>query len=213
MNKIIIVGGGGHAKVIVSILKKLQFFDIIGYTDFEDKGELLGVSFLGTDSILAEIINTIPLCAAGIGFGMINGETVLKRRKAFQLLKTLRFNIPPIVSPNAIINEDVKIGEGTVTMDGVVINTGTVIGQGVILNTCCSVDHDCEVGDYTHIAPGAVLAGGVKIGDNVLIGAGSVVCPNVIVAGQCVIGAGAVVAKNIDSAGTYAGIPAKKTNK
>ena len=95
-------------------------------------------------------------------------------------------------------------------MDGVVINSGTSVGKGVILNTHCSIEHDCEIGSFTHIAPGAILSGDVVVAKEVLVGAGAVVCQNKLIGDDCVIGAGAVVITDCTDSSTYAGVPAKR---
>ncbi|MHC5060129.1 MAG: acetyltransferase [Planctomycetota bacterium] len=207
MSDIIVVGGGGHARVVISILKKLNDYNIIGYTDVKDRGELSGVSFLGCDDVLKEIKKKFPECAAVIGMGMVSADDALKRVEIFQLLKSHCFKMPAVISPDAIVNEDVEIGSGTVIIDGVVINSGTTIGNGAILNTRCSVDHDCEVRDFTHIGPGATLCGSVRVGEGVLVGAGSVVCQNKSIGDNCIIGAGAVVVEDCIDSGTYVGVP------
>ena len=210
MIDIIVIGGGGHARVVISILKKLSSYNILGYTDPKDRGELSCVSFLGCDDVLKEVKKKFSECAAVIGVGMVSGDDASKRAGIFQLLKTLGYEVPPIISPDAIVNEDVEIGSGTVVMDGVVINSGTTIGNGAILNTHCSVDHDCEVRDFTHIGPGATLCGGVWVGEGVLVGAGSVISQNKSVGDNCIIGAGAVVAEDCIDSGTYVGVPVSR---
>ncbi|MHC4807192.1 MAG: acetyltransferase [Planctomycetota bacterium] len=210
MVDIVVIGGGGHAKVTISILKKLKSYRILGYTDLEDRGALLGVSFLGCDDRLTQLRDEYSCCAAVIGIGMLNDSGKLKRVEIFQLLKSLGFQMPPIVSPDAVVNEGVKIDSGTVVMDGVVINSGTSVGKGVILNTHCSIEHDCEIGSFTHIAPGAILSGDVVVAKEVLVGAGAVVCQNKLIGDDCVIGAGAVVITDCTDSGTYAGVPAKR---
>jgi UDP-perosamine 4-acetyltransferase len=98
-------------------------------------------------------------------------------------------------------------------MDGVIINTGTTIGDFSIINTNSSIDHDCKIGSFTHVAPGVTISGGVEIGDEVLIGIGSsIVQYKKIVKNTC-IAAGSVVANNILEAGTYIGIPARLLQK
>ena len=95
-------------------------------------------------------------------------------------------------------------------MAGAVINTGTEVGIGAIVNTCSSIDHDCRIGSFVHVAVGAHLCGNVTIGDDTWIGAGAVVSNNTDIFGGCIIGAGAVVIRNIDEIGTYIGVPAGK---
>ena len=207
MEKIFIIGGGGHAKVVVSIIKKLGAFDIVGYTDNENRGTVLGVPYLGTDAVLQRLKQDHPHCAAVLGIGYF-GRDDLRERLVGKLCR-LEFSMPAVVASGAVVNEDVHIGEGTVVMDGVVINAGTRIGTYVIVNTCASVDHDCVLGDYAHIGPGVTLCGGVKVGARSLVGAGATVVQYKSIGAHCIVGAGSVVVNDCLQRGTYVGIPAK----
>lgn len=204
-DKIVVIGGGGHAKVIISILKKLNRYEIVGYTDPENKGEILGISHLGNDDILNSLFSD-GVVNAVIGLGQIKSAAL--RRKAVDICKRIGFNLPAIISPNAIINEDVRIGNGTVVMDGVTINSGSTIGECSIVNTNASIDHDCKIGDFTHIAPGVTLSGEVKIGNDVLIGTGSNIIQQINIPDNTMISAGSTVLKSIGKKGIYRGNPA-----
>lgn len=207
MTRIIIVGGGGHAKVLASIIEKSTDYEILGYIDNRNRGRLLGVSYLGNDSNLKRIIKKISGCAAVIGVGSIGIN--YRREEIFEQLKKLGFKLPAIVSEDAVVNRDVKLGEGAVVFDGAIINAGTRIGKGVIINTNSTVEHDCKIGNFSHIAPGATLSGGVQIGSHCLIGAGTSVIQYVKIANNSIIGVGAAVVKNCLKQGTYFGVPAK----
>lgn len=209
MIKIIIIGGGGHAKVIISILKKIIDYEIVGYTDIGNKGEILGIKYLGNDKILEELFLNNNIKNAAIGIGQI--KNVKSREKTIEKLIKIGFEFPVIISPDSVINEDVKIGQGTVVMDGVIINSGSFIGDFSIINTKVSIDHDCKIGDYVHIAPGVTISGGVKIGSDTLIGAGATIIQYKEIGKNIIIGAGSTVLKNLIESGTYFGNPARKT--
>jgi sugar O-acyltransferase (sialic acid O-acetyltransferase NeuD family) len=210
MDEIIIIGGGGHAKVIISIIKRdySRQFKIIGYTDFESKNELLGVKYLGfdssIDSFLLKANNTLN---AIIGIGFIKPSA--SRTVLYNSYKK-KLNFPSIISANSSINEDCSIGNGTVIMDGVVINSSTRIGECSIINTSTSIDHDCEIGDFTHIAPGCTLSGGVKIGNNCMVGVGTTIIQGISIVENVTIGAASLVSKSITLPGTYVGFPLRK---
>jgi sugar O-acyltransferase (sialic acid O-acetyltransferase NeuD family) len=208
MNPIVMIGGGGHAKVAISVIKKTGIYDIIGYTDFADNGNILGIRYLGTDDVLTILIKEYENLCAHVGIGMTDLSG--KRQKIQESMARLPVNFPKIISPNAIVNEDVLIENGTALFDGVIVNTGTRIGKGVIVNTKASIDHDCTISDYVHIAPGVTLSGGVKIGTNCFVGTGTAVIPNIEICPNVIVGAGAAVVRNITEAGTYVGVPAKK---
>jgi len=206
VERIVIVGGGGHAKVIISILKKQKEYKIVGYTDISDNGLILGIPFLGGDEKLQEFFDS-GIRNAAIGIGQI--KSTVNRERVAELLKNIGFKLPSIISPDCTINEDVVIGDGTAVMDGVIINSGSRIGEFSILNTNSSIDHDCSIGSFTHIAPGVTLSGNVRVGDKVLIGAGSNIIQQTEIPDGTIISAGSSVQKSIKIPGIYRGIPAK----
>lgn len=208
MDKVVVVGGGGHAKVLICILKKMKAYKIIGYTDIKNRGEILGVHYLGNDDTLSKIIKKEKHCNAVIGVGSVDLSEQRKRIK--MLVDSLGFDLPAIVSPNAVLNEGVTIGKATVVFDGAVINSGAKIGECSIINTNSTVEHDCEIGDYVHIATGAVLSGGVRVGNNSFVGAGVNIIQYKTICQNCLIGAGSTVVENCLTPGTYVGIPAQK---
>jgi len=210
MLDIIVIGGGGHARAVISVLKRTQIYNILGFTDLDIRVEQLGIPFLGEDIILYELQQEYPDCLAVIGIGAVDRNSFVKRSKIIQKISDLNFKFPPIISQNAILNEEVKIGQGSVVMDGVVINCETKIGDYAIINTSCSIDHDSTIGDLSHIAPGVTLSGGVNIGKMVLVGAGSVVIENTKIADNSIIGAGSVVIRDCETSGIYIGNPAKR---
>ena len=208
MDKIVVIGGSGHAKVVISILKKLNDYEIIGYTDSENKGKILGVRYLGKDEILEKLFLNKNVNNAVIGIGQI--KNAHSRKETIKKLLNIGFEFPVIISPDSVINEDSKICQGTVVMDGVIIQTSTNIGKFCIINTKSSLDHDCMIGDYIHIAPGVTISGGVEIGDNSLIGASATIIQYKKIGKNIIIGAGSVVVNDLIESGTYFGIPARK---
>lgn len=209
MEKIIILGGGGHAKAVITVIKKTGRFEILGYLDITNRGEILGIKFLGDDERLSDIKREHPQCAAALGVGHVSISS--KRCELKSKLEDLKFDLPAIISPTAIINEDVKIGKGSVVHDGVIVNSGAVIGECSIINNNSTIDHDCQIADFVHIAPGATLSGGVEVGARSIVGAGASVIQNTIIGDDCLIGAGAVVTDKCEEPGTYVGIPVRRT--
>jgi sugar O-acyltransferase (sialic acid O-acetyltransferase NeuD family) len=118
-----------------------------------------------------------------------------------------------IIHPHACIASSAFLGVGTAVAAQAVIGPCARLDTGVIINHAAIVDHDCYVGAYSHIAPGASLAGGVHVGAGVLIGAGARILPEVRIGDGVVIGAGAVVLSDIPAGQTWAGVPASMTNK
>lgn len=206
---LVIVGGGGHAKVLIGILKRLGAYTLLGYTDLTDNGEILGIPYLGTDDRLKDIRAERDSCAAVIGIGTVRISRLRKERR--QLLETLSFLLPPIVAPTAVVSEDVSLGPACVAFDGVIVNPGCHVGAGVILNTHCTVEHDCTIEDEVHVAPGATISGGVRVGSGSMIGVGATVVHSVSICEDCLIGAGATVTHTIVEPGVYVGTPARRT--
>ena len=199
--KLIIVGTGGHSKVVLDIAR-LNGYSDISFLDDKPQGKTWnGYSVLGTSSEAWRYPEAEFIVAVG---------NVYVRKRIQESLLRQGLRMATLIHPAAVVAEDVKIGEGSVVVAGAVINPGAVLGKGVIINTCASVDHDCQIGAYVHIAVGANVAGTVTIGETTCVGAGAVVSNNVSIAADCIIGAGAVVVKNIGESGTYIGIPAKK---
>lgn len=207
MNRIVIIGGGGHAKVLISNLKKLNSYEIVGYTDFTDMGDILNIKYLSNDEILKEL-NDDHVHYAAIGVGTISTSDI--REKIYKNALNLGYEFPTIISHSAIVNEHIEIGEATMAFDGVIINSGSKIGRGVILNTNSTIEHDCKIDDFAHIAPGVTLSGGVSVGKYAMIGVGSSIVQGVKIGKKVLIGAGSVVTKDILESGTYVGCPARR---
>lgn len=211
MKDIIVIGGGGHAKVIISILKRLNKFNIVGYTDPLDKGVLLGVRYFGPDVKIDEFLDKNLMISVVMGIGKLKIADL--RRKIYNSLIQKGLHFPLIIAPTAVINQDVSISNGTVIMDGVVINSSVNIGELSIINTKSSIDHDSIIGDNVHIAPGVTISGGVSIGENCVIGVGSTIIQSISICSNSFIGAGSVVVNNIKIPGKYFGIPARRISE
>jgi sugar O-acyltransferase (sialic acid O-acetyltransferase NeuD family) len=207
-NKIVVVGGGGHAKVVIGILRKIPSYDLLGYTDLEDRGPALGASYLGSDEkISARCVQKDKLSAV-LAIGQVGlGEV---RSEIWKRMKSPCLSFPTIVSPDAVVNNGVSCAEAVVVMDGAVVNPGAKIGIGAIINTNSTVEHDVELADWVHVAPGATISGGVKVGRFSMVGAGATVIEGRRVADGCVVGAGAVVVSDLEEAGIYVGCPARR---
>ncbi len=201
MKELIIIGAGGHGRVIADIAQKLGTYDKIAFLDDGDVKEIMGLPVVGKVADMQKYAASADMFVA-IGNSKVRGDFI-------ERLLTMGANVPTLIHPSAIIGACVEIGAGTAIMAGTVINPCSQLGKGVILNTCSSIDHDCIIGDYCHIAVGVHVAGTVCLGDKVWLGAGATIKNNVNVCSDCVIGAGAVVVKDITESGTYIGVPAK----
>jgi sugar O-acyltransferase (sialic acid O-acetyltransferase NeuD family) len=205
---IVVIGGGGHAKVVISILRKLKRHRIFGYTDLKDNGVLVGVPYLGSDRELAALAVERNKVSAVLAVGQVGlGK---QRHDIWTKLHSLALSFPLIVSPNAIVNEEVSGGEGAVVMDGAVINSGAKIGLGAIVNTHSTIEHDVVLEDWVHVAPGATISGGVTVGRFSMIGAGATIIEGKKIAAGCLVGAGATVGRDLTEPGVYVGSPARR---
>lgn len=206
--RIVLVGGGGHAKVVIDAIRNSRKFNIYGIVDpnLPKDTRLLGVQVIGADEVLTELfkkgIKNAFVSMASVGDCGI-------RKRVYNNLKNIGFCLPTIVHPKAIVARDVKFDEGVFVAAGTVINPGTSIGKNAILNTSSSIDHDCVIGDFVHIAPGATLSGGVRIGNETHVGSGARIIQYLSIGQRCTIGAGSVVIKSINQRGTYVGSPAR----
>jgi sugar O-acyltransferase (sialic acid O-acetyltransferase NeuD family) len=204
---LVVIGGGGHARVVLSILQTLPDFTLAGYTDLEDRGALFGVRYLGPDTVLATLHHTGNLAAA-MGVGQVGlGDA---RRALWERLEPFGFAWPAIISPHAVVDAEALVSEAAVVMPGTVVNCGAVLGRGAILNTGSVVEHDSRIGDWAHVAPGATICGGVNVGEGAMIGAGAVVIEGRSIAPGSIVGAGATVVRDIVTPGVYAGTPAQR---
>jgi len=204
-NKYIIYGASGHGKVIADILEKCEM-EIIGFID-DDPGKfqksILGYKILGGIDTLSNLKNTDICIIIGIGNNLIR-QTIAKK------VENRGYKFGFAFHPSCQLGSDIKIGEGTTVMANTAINCDTIIGNHCIINTSVSVDHDCEIGDFVHLAPGSHLGGGIKVGNNTLIGLGTSIKNNISIGENSIIGAGSVVIKNVESNVVYVGNPARK---
>ena len=199
MNRLIIIGAGGHGRVIADIAMKLGYADIC-FLDDNAEGSWMGCSVVGKSCEILSFDDGSTDFVIGIG------NNAVRKRIAEQYA----VNWVTLIHPSAQIAIDVKLGVGTVVMAGAIINASARVGAHCIINTGAIVEHDNALGDYVHISPRAALAGTVHVGDATHVGIGAVIRNNLHIIGGCVIGAGAVVVKNIESSGTYIGVPARK---
>ena len=204
---VIIIGAGGHAKVIVNALQ-LSGVNIIGLTDANNAlhgTSVLDCPVLGDD----EIIRTYEKTGLNLVVGVGSTEPDEIRRYIFERFLNDGYSFLTCVHPAAIVAPDVELGIGTQIMAGAIVQPGCMIGMNSIINTSASIDHDCRVGDHAHIAPGAILGGTVTVGNGAHIGTNATVIENVFVGSEAMVAAGACVTSDIDSNARVAGIPAK----
>ena len=198
-NRLIIIGAGGHGKVIADNAIKNGYTDIC-FVDDHATGTCMGFPIVGTGADVSSLDNGKTDFIIGVG----NNEIRKRIAEAHDV------NWVTLVHPSAQIGVCVSIGKGTVVMAGAIINPCASIGEHCIINTGAIVEHDNVIGDYAHISPNVALGGTVRVGDLTHVGIGAVVRNNIRICGMSTIGAGAVVVKDIDHCGTYIGVPIKE---
>ncbi|MCI9077636.1 MAG: acetyltransferase [Lachnospiraceae bacterium] len=205
-DKIVLVGFGGHAESVIDSIEASGKYEIVGYTDTNNKINCRGYTYLGNDENLESIyLEGIHNAFITIGY---MGKNDL-RDKLYYMLKKTGFNMPVITDPSAIISSSAEIGEGTFIGKGCVLNTGSKIGRMCIINSCALIEHGSVVNDFTHIAVRSALCGNVTIGSHCFIGAASIVIQGITVGENVITGAGAVVTSSLPDGCTAVGIPAK----
>jgi N,N'-diacetyllegionaminate synthase len=202
IKEIILIGGGGHCKVIIDAIESSGEFSIYGIVDqvLPEGASVLGVKVLGKDDILPELFER-GIRYSFIAVGSVGNCDI--RKRIYANLKKIGFKLPVIIHPKAVISKYVRIEEGAFVAARAVINVGTSIGKNAIINTSSSVDHDCNIGDFVHIAPGATLSGSVKVGDETHIGTGANVIQSVSIGKKCMIGAGSTLRKDLKDGQAY----------
>lgn len=195
MAKLIIIGSGGHAGVVINAIEELGYegFDIDGLLDDFSEAETMkhGYEVLGPISSLVQWVTKFNTFGVFIAIGDSHFRYGLVSR-----FRDSKLIFPAIVHPSAAIANE-QIGKGTFIGPGAVIGPGSEVGAFSIVNTHASLDHDSKLGDFSHLAPGVVTGGHVTIGSNTLIGIGAMIRDRVTIGNNCVIGAGSVVVKDV----------------
>lgn len=194
--KLKIIGASGHGRVVADIALLLGYDEIEFYDDDPSLRSCGGWPVVGLSKDCDPARDELFIAI---------GNPAIRQRMMEQVPEA---RIPVLVHPRAVVARDVSLGRGSVVMAGSVINPGAKLGSGVIVNTCASVDHDCVLEDYVHVAVGAHLCGADRIGPRTWIGAGATVSNNVQICADCMIGAGSVVVRPITRPGVYYGVPA-----
>lgn len=194
--RILIIGGGGHAKVVIDAIRRSRRYDICGILDpnLKEGSMVLGEKVLGPDGMMKKLRDK-GVGLAFLGVGSV-GDCSL-RKKLYAIAKDAGFSFPAIVHDRAVVADGVILDEGTFVAAGAVVNPGTVVGRNAIINTASSVDHDCVIGDFVHIAPGATLSGGVIIGEESHIGTGANIVQCVKIGSRSMVGAGQTIRHDI----------------
>ena len=205
MKPVIILGGGGHAKVLASALRLLSR-EIIGFTDpSESAAGILGIPRLGADEVVFDHAPSDVVLVNGVGSTRVSSA----RPDIFDRFKQRGYFFETVIHPAAFVAPEAQLGEGVKIMAGAIVQPGVRIGDNSILNTRSSVDHDSDIGCHVHIAPGAILCGSVQIGDRSHIGASSCILQGVRIGASTLLGAASLARGDLLPGVTAFGSPAR----
>jgi sugar O-acyltransferase (sialic acid O-acetyltransferase NeuD family) len=208
MSGLLIVGAGGHGKVVAETAEALGRWARIAFLDDRHAGldGTLRWPVLGAPAEASRWLGEYDAATIAVGYSAT-------RLRLLELMRAQGFALPALVHPTAWVSPSARLGEGCVVFAQAVIQADAVLGRGVIVNTSASVDHDCRLGDGVHLCPGARLAGEVVVGAASWIGIGSSVIQQINIGANVTIGAGAVVIGNIESGCVAVGVPARIIKK
>lgn len=199
--QVVIIGAGGHGKVIADIVRSCGD-QVLGFLDDDTQlpEQICGIPYLGPVSRYTAYPQAEFIIAIG--------SAAIRRRIARTLTGVAWYTA---LHPTAVVSGlDTAVGEGTVIGPNAVVNAGASIGRHCIINSGAIVEHDNVIEDYVHISVGAKLGGTVQVGEAAWIGIGGTVSNNLSICPGALVGAGGVVVKNIEEPGTYVGVPVRK---
>jgi len=198
----LVIGAGGHAKVVIDALLSSGCLVSGCYDDnkaISGSEPVPGVYVIGGTSLVERDWKR------GSNVIVAIGDNVVRRRLSLRL--KVEYGVAR--APSAVLGMGVRVGHGAMILPSAVVNIQTVVGNHAILNTSCSVDHDCQIGDFAHVAPGCHLGGDVTVGEGTFLGVGSTVIPGIRIGRWSIVGGGSVVNKDIPDNCTAVGVPAR----
>ena len=201
--KMIVLGSGGHACVLLDIAETCSEFEVVGCVAQERKSTELPVPFLG------DLSNLPQLFTDGVRRAFVAIGDNKSRQQVTARVLALGFDLVNLISPQAAVSRRAHLGNGIAIMPGVVVNAGARLEDGCILNSGAIVEHDCRIGPYSHVAPAAALAGDVEIEEGAFLAVGVRVLPGIRIGSWTTVGAGAVVIRDLPSRVTAVGVPAR----
>jgi sugar O-acyltransferase (sialic acid O-acetyltransferase NeuD family) len=205
-NRLIVLGAGDHAKVVIATVEAEAMYKVIGLLDDdESKHE---TTWYG-HQVLGGCDQLTRLREQGVSKAVVAVGDNVARAKLAQLAVKTGFELATVIHPTAVILRGSTIGEGTVLLANAYVGADSTFGNGVLLSVGALVAHDCVVGDWCQLCPGARLGGHVRVGEYSLVGMGATVLPRISVGRQAVVGANAAVISDIPEFVTTVGVPAR----
>ena len=191
MDKILLIGGGGHCKSVIDVVEAEGRFQIAGIIDNPAlRGlKVLGYEFIGSDEDLEEMSKQYQYALVSVGH--VKSPEI--RVALYQQLKTHGFTLPAIISPRAYVAKSAFVDEGSIVMHDVLLNSSVEIGRNCIINTKALVEHDAKVGNHCHISTAATLNGSVVVEDKSFVGSCAVTREGIVIPEGSFIKAGSLV--------------------
>jgi len=191
MNKILLVGAGGHCKSCIDVIEQIGEWQIAGIIDRKDSGvtEVLGYPVIGYDEDLAELKKQYEY--AFVTVGLIRSAEL--KIKLFNQLKSLGFKQPVLISPLAYVSKHAKIGEGSIVMHCAMVNATASVGDNCIINSKALIEHDAVIKGHCHISTGTIINGGVVVGEQSFVGSHATTKQAIVIPSKSFIKAGALV--------------------
>ena len=200
MEKLILIGAGGHAKSVADSIDKSKY-ELYGFIDSKKKGTHLGLPILGTElEDISEYAQYSYFVSIGdVGYRKLWFDKIIRRG-----LKIIN-----IIDSSAIISTSAKLGIGNFVGKMVVINADAEIGNNNVINTKALIEHECKVGNHNHLSTNSVINGNVIVEDNVFIGSSSVCNGELKIGHDSIIGSGSVIIRDVPAKVTVVGVPAR----
>lgn len=196
---LILLGAGGHAKVVVDVIESSTDIKILGVLDaFKSDGKFLGYPILGADDELLKFSPKEVDIFVSLGFI----KSAKKRNELIDFAKSRGFSSPNIISREAVVSKRAQLGEGNIIMPSAVVNAYANIGHHCIINTSSIIEHDAAIGDGVHISTNAVINGNSIVGSCSFIGSSAIVGNDIEIGAGSIISAGEVILKDVPE-GTF----------
>lgn len=207
MRGLLIIGAGGHGKVVADTAMSMNCWDKIAFLDdrYPQINSALSFPILGKIEDCLLFYEDYQELVVAVGDSMLRVELIRK-------FIAYGFRLPIIIHPTAFVSKWSMIRDGSVIFAQAAVNAGSVVGIGCIINTGATVDHDCVLGCGVHVSPGAHIAGQVEIGEYTWLGVGSSIIQQRFIGHNVIVGAGSVIIRDIPDNVTIIGIPGRVLN-
>ena len=208
MDRIVIIGAGGHAASVADALLASGYWDVLGLIapESEKDASVCGLIVIGDESELESLAADGVVAAIGVGSV---GDASVRMRVAARV-RDAGLELPAIVHPKASVSTHACVEQGVFVAAGAVVGPHAVLGECCIVNSGAVVDHGCSIGAYAHIAPGAALSGNVTVGEGAHVGTGASVIQGASIGKRAVVGVGSAVVRDIPDDARAWGVPCKE---